>query len=276
MRINDFLDSLKDTPRYSVIGETTLGEPIPMISKGSTGEGGVLLIGATHAREYITAPLLKALMDDYEGDYHVDCVPILNIDGVRLCAEGLNELPLKLRDRIALMRLNCGSTDFGLWKANARGVDLNVNCDAGWGEGEENVRYPSSENYIGPCPFSEQESYAVKRLIECGNYATVVCYHSKGEEVYYGYNGNYKYKDEAKLVADALGYRLKRTPRSHGGIKDYFTLRTGRLGLTVEVGSDELSHPIDISHLEELKERHKGIINLYTEIAKKLWTSYDL
>ena len=158
-------------------------------------------------------------------------------------------------------------------KANVRGVDLNVNCDADWGNGKGNVNYPAPEGYVGPCPFSENESYAVKKLIDSSNYALVVCYHSKGEEIYYGFKHNLKYKNEALRVARKLGYKLKTTPHSTGGIKDYFTYKTGYLGLTIEVGNDKLAHPITLDHLEELKIKHKGIINLFTDIAKRIWTN---
>ena len=276
MQVTEFLDSLNSTGTLSYIGETTLGTPIPMVSKGKGEMGKVLLLGAVHAREYITAPLLHSLMKEYDGEYPVDCIPMLNIDGVTLVTEGLNGIPLTMRNRISLLRVNDGSTDFSLWKANIRAVDLNVNCDADWGQGKGNLTRPAPSGYIGPCPFSELESYTVKRLLDNNSYALVVCYHSKGEEVYYGYGRNHKYKKQAKAVADRLGYALKRTPHSTGGIKDYFTLTTNRLGLTIEVGSDNLSHPIGLEHLDELKEKHKGIINFFTEIAKELWTEYGL
>lgn len=275
MQVNEFFSSLEPVGgNASIIGYSTLGEPIHLIHKGERKKGGVLLVGGIHAREYVTAYLLRDLFKDYAGEYPVDVVPLLNPDGVRLCLGGLDALPLKLRDRIALLRINGGSTDFSEWKANARGVDLNVNCDAKWGQGQSNLTYPAPQNYIGPCPFSEVESYALKRVMDEGDYALVVAYHSKGEEVYYGFMRNKKYKAEATLVANALGYTLKTTPHSTGGIKDYFTLSTERLGLTIEVGSDALTHPIGLDHLEELKKQHEGIINLYTEIAKRLWTKY--
>lgn len=269
MQVIEFLDNLKDAGQISFIGESMLGTPIPMISKGSGERNKVLLIGGVHAREYITAPLLRDLMIDYKGDHPVDCVPLLNPDGAQLVTEGLNALPLKLRDRITLLRINDGSTDFSKWKANARAVDLNVNCDADWGMGKDNVTYPAPEGYIGVAPFSENESYAIKRLLENNDYSLVVCYHSKGEEVYYGYGKNKSHKAKATLVANKLKYKLKTTPHSTGGIKDYFILTTGKMGLTIEVGKEKLEHPINLSHLEELKERHKGIITLFTEIVKR-------
>ncbi len=275
MQVENFINSLNGIGTLSHVGYTTLGEKIPMISKGDS-EPKILLIGGVHAREYITSYLLRELMVEYGGKLRVDCVPMLNIDGVRLSIGGINALTLKMRDRIALLRINDGSTDFSQWKTNLRGVDLNVNFPADWGRGKSNVCYPSPENYVGPFPISENESYCVKRLIDEGNYALVACYHSKGEEVYYGFQNNLKYRAEALRIANALGYRLKKTPHSTGGIKDYFTLSTSRLGLTIEVGDDSLSHPIGLSHLDELKEKHHGIIDLFTEIATSLWKSYGL
>ena len=276
MQVKEFLESLEQMGGTCIdVGTSTLGEKIPLFHKGNSLPGGVLLVGGTHAREYVTSYLLRDLFKEYVGDYPVDVIPMLNPDGVRLSLEGLNGLALTLRDRTLLSRINNHSLDFSLWKANARGVDLNVNCDARWGQGKSNICYPSPENYVGPHPFSEMETLFIKKVLEKGNYALVVCYHSKGEEVYYGFDKNVKYQGEAKLVANRLGYALKRTPHSTGGIKDYFTLTTGRLGLTIEVGSDTLTHPIGLEYLNIIKQKHKGIITLYAEIAKRLWTKYN-
>jgi hypothetical protein len=72
-----------------------------------------------------------------------------------------------------------------------------------------------------------------------------------------------------------LGYALKETPRSAGGLKDYFTLQTGRLGLTVEVGKDELWHPYPENRLPELYKQHDGTIEILVELAKELWIKYS-
>ena len=49
-----------------------------------------------------------------------------------------------------------------LYKANANGVDLNVNFDAKWGSGESNLTTINDENYIGKHPFSESETKALR------------------------------------------------------------------------------------------------------------------
>ena len=272
MHINKLLDKICSLNNVSFVGRTTLGTPIPMVSLGNKKDGGVLIVGAVHAREYITAYLLYELIQEYDGDYPVDVIPILNIDGAILSKEGLNELPLKVRERTTLLRLNDGSTDFSLWKANIRGVDINVNFPADWGKGKYNITHPAPANYIGPCPFSEWETVAVMDAINARDYALVIAYHSKGEEVYYGFGDNKYYKKEAQMLANHLGYKLKRTPHSTGGLKDYFTLTTGRLGLPVEVGKDSFLHPYPLTELQSLKKQHSGVIAQATEIADILWT----
>ena len=65
-----------------------------------------------------------------------------------------------------LFALNGGDKDFSLWKANARGVDLNVNFAASWGKGKRNLRVAGAENYIGEKPFSEPETLTLKNFTQ--------------------------------------------------------------------------------------------------------------
>ncbi|MDE5990307.1 MAG: hypothetical protein K2H36_01850, partial [Clostridia bacterium] len=133
------------------IGYTLLGRPIPCIFKGSKTGGQTLLHASIHAREWVTTPLVIEMMKNYAGDHGVWCVPMVNIDGVLLVQQGLSSIPEQsLKD--FLLNVNGGSADFSLWKANARAVDLNVNFNARWGEGAQNVTYPSPANYIGQYP----------------------------------------------------------------------------------------------------------------------------
>ena len=97
-----------------------------------------------------------------------------------------------LRERRAdeaetLLRLNGGSSDFTLWKANGRGVDLNVNFQADWGCGAANVRRPGPENYIGPAPFSEPETRALRDLTLALSPDATISFHTKGGEIYWEY-----------------------------------------------------------------------------------------
>ena len=271
MRADDISRLAERAGKVRFFGKSLYGYPLAAASKGKRAPGGVLVVGTVHAREHITAKLLSELAAEYDGDYPIDVVPCLNPDGAILATEGAEAFTLKAADRLSLLRINDGSWDFSKWKANLRGVDLNTNFDAGWGKGESNVFKPSPENYVGPYPGSEPETQAAVRLMAEGRYALVVAYHSKGEEVYWGFGGYADYYAESAAVAERLGYTLKRTPRSAGGLKDYWIAKYRLPGLTVEVGEDKYPHPYPEDRLPELIKRHKDIFGLYAEIAKKVW-----
>ncbi|HHU43420.1 MAG: M14 family zinc carboxypeptidase [Bacillota bacterium] len=248
------------------IGVTYLGYPIPVITKGRENNKRILLVGGVHAREYITSYLLFELIKEYDGECLIDCVPVLNIDGMLLSRLGLGMFDNKgLCEE--LLRLNQNSEDFSLWKANIRGVDLNVNFDADWGGGEQNILYPASANYIGPYPHSEKETQAIVELINKKDYNMIVAYHSKGEEIFYGFGDNLKHKKKAQKVADFLGYELKTSQGSAGGLKDYAVDKLNKFSITIEVGEDRFPHPYPMGELENLVKRHRGSLELFCKLG---------
>jgi len=243
----------------TIIGHSRLGREIPLFRSGR-GDAAVLIVGGIHAREYITCDLVWELWRQ-EGK-NTDCIPCLNPDG-RAIVRG-EEKP-----RIAFYG------DVRQWKANAFGVDLNVNFDAGWGTGKQNVRYPGAANYIGPYPESEPETAAVCALIRKKKYAVVVSYHTLGEEVYWGFGNNMRYRKEAQSYADGIGYKLKRSVGSAGGLKDWYCKNFFGLGLTVEVGKSEWGHPCPEEKLEELFASHRKSIAFLEEIGGKIAREND-
>lgn len=259
--------------KVDFIGKTVCGYDIPIIRKGADTPR-TLIVGTVHAREFVTGYLLLDLIKEYSGRGGIDVVPILDIDGWVIAEDGLDALDADREVKDNLIKINGGSSDFRMWKANARGVDLNVNFDAKWGKGRGNVFYPAPHGYVGEYPLSEPETRATSKVMRGGDYALVVAYHSKGEEVYWGFGGNLLYKEEASEIARYLGYALKTTPWSTGGLKDEFVLKTGRLGLTVEVGEDKFPHPYPKEEYGNLLKKHVGIFDLYAETARKLWTKY--
>ncbi|MDR3263496.1 MAG: hypothetical protein LBT30_04220 [Clostridiales bacterium] len=266
------------------IGRTVLGSPIPYVKKGDGSYGGTLIFGAIHAREYITAPLVTKMAENYSGKSAIYFVPVVDIDGVALVTLGIDAIsaildrpssalnPLnpcffygekgfeayraslpkrKVSDTAAyLIKINGGGSDFRLWKANVDAVDLNVNFDAGWGTGLQNTVYPAPANYIGPYPESEPETKALVNFTKQHDIITALCYHCKGEVIYYGYKNNAPYPELAAMFSDATGYPLLSSQGSAGGYKDWFTEQFDSLSLTVEVGGegntyDELNDRFD-------------------------------
>lgn len=252
--------------RSAIIGYTQLGREIPVVMKGSNEGAQVLIVATTHAREYLTTPLVIEMMKNYNGSAGVWCVPMLNIDGALLCQYGLDSID-DLGVREFLLGVNGGSEDFTLWKANARAVDLNVNLNAKWGTGAQNVNYPAPANYIGRYPVSESENIALRQLINELQPSVVLTYHTKGEVIYWGFECVKPYYDEAMRIADSTGYLLEESIGSAGGLKDWFTVTTFKLGLTIETVDVNVPYPIPLDILPEVYEKNKNVIAVATEIA---------
>ena len=156
------------------------------------------------------------------------------------------------------------------YKANANMVDLNVNFDARWGEGAKNVRGKAPENYIGAYPFSESETAALRDFTLMVQPDLTLSYHSKGEEIYWEFfqDGRARERDFriANAVSAVTGYPVKSAGKSAGGYKDWCVERLKIPALTIEVGSDNLSHPIGEEFAEEIFLKNRDVIKILTEI----------
>ena len=267
--------------KTEIIGRSVLGRPIYAFRVGgAAGAGGVtpckyggsrkkctsapiIITGGIHAREWITALLVAEMATGATLGGDVYFVPLCNPDGA--------EIAIK--------------TD-PLWKSNARGVDLNVNFDADWGKGAKNVRAAGAENYIGLYPASEPETMALVNFTLRVKPRAVIAYHSKGEVVYYAQWGcdaqrvkgvagngcdpqrvkgslknlNAKTKRLAMRVAKSTGYAPERTKNSVGGYCDWVTMRLGVPAVTIEVGRDDLPHPITPEYLPEIIAQNAGVL----------------
>lgn len=244
--------------KKEIIGRSRLGREIPLF-RSERGDAVVLLVGGIHAREYVTCEVVKALAE-YAGV--VDCVPCLDPDG-RAIVEGAD------RPRIPF------TGDVRQWKANAYGVDLNVNFDAGWGTGERNVTVPGSANYIGKYPESEPETRAICDLIRRKRYPLVLSYHTLGEEVYWGFGHNYAFREEAERYASSVGYPLKKSIGSAGGLKDWYCLHFSGLALTVEAGKSEWGHPCPLWRKDEIISRHLPSMEVVKRIGEEIVRKND-
>ncbi len=86
---------------------------------------------------------------------------------------------------------SCGG-DFSRWQANARGVDLNHNFDAGFelckqAEQSAGILGPGPGKYGGERPESEPETRSICRFIRTQPVRQLYAFHSQGEEIYYQY-----------------------------------------------------------------------------------------
>ncbi|MCM1290174.1 MAG: hypothetical protein NC132_05465 [Corallococcus sp.] len=250
-----------------VVGESELGQRIPYIFVGQKNGNYMIVQGAIHAREHLTAlltvNLAKYLVKNKNlllngGIYFV---PMVNPDGVRLCQEGVGFINNKQR-KSNLLAINGGS-DFSLWKANADGVDLNVNFDAHWGEGEKNEFYKSSQNYVGKFPFSARESKALADFTCKIKPCVTLSYHLKGEEIYweFGQTSHRRFRDKryAEAIAKYTGYKVVGQGKSVAGYKDWCIEQFKIPSYTVEVGNDKFEHPFPYSQFNEIYTQNEDL-----------------
>ena len=236
-----------------VIGESFLGFPIYAFTVRKTDYPKIIVQYGMHAREYITTLLsIRHIKNFYRyGNMGtVYFIPAVNPDGIKISEKALP-----------------------LYKANARGVDLNVNFGARWGEGKSNVKTRGKENYVGKYPFSEPETKALKNFTLLIEPQGTLSFHSKGEEIYFEFFQDREEYLRDKIIAEAVakktGYVIKSTPNSSGGYKDWCISTLKIPSLTIEVGRDELTHPIKREYLNEIYSKTKGVISTFIkEVAK--------
>ncbi len=234
------------TGEKGYIGSTEKGRLIPYFAVKKTEFPVILLQYAIHAREYITTYLAIEQIKEFLANGRVGTayfIPAVNIDGIDIA---ISKKPM--------------------YKANANGVDLNVNFDALWGQGKSNVRYKGDQNYIGKHPFSESESKSLRDFTINVMPDMTVSYHSKGEEIYYEF---FQPKERlerdfvfAKAISDLTGYIIKSTFGSCGGYKDWCIDRLKIPSLTIEVGNDSLKHPIKKRSLAKIYQKNKRVVTI--------------
>ena len=220
-----------------VIGYSFYGKEIFAFHVGSPVGRQFISTYAIHGREWITARLaLKHIKYGVNGGGWI--IPLVNPDGAEI-----------------------SQTKQPLWKANARGVDLNCNFDADWGGGRLNTKVHGSENCIGDCPFSEAETSALRDFTLRIRPFVTLSFHTKGEEIYWEYGGAGDRRG-AEIIAKATGYTPKIIYGSAGGYKDWCIQKLHIPAYTVECGSDALEHPL--KNLIQLKKCY-GVLNVFIE-----------
>ncbi len=269
------LDIYKSNYSVFSIGESVLGRKIYAVERLVDRQfPTAFLVAGMHAREHITCDLVCKMLDEnlfLKNSFNICVLPMVNPDGVELCINGLKSVPVSESER--LLKINGGNYDFSLWKANARGVDINNNFNANFGT-NVNSYVPAPSGFIGEHYESEPET---KSLVNFTNFIKpfiTISYHSKGEEIYYNFfqSGKSLERDSiiAKKFSDSTGYAIKNPENiSSGGYKDYCIKQLKIPALTIEVGSDLLSHPIQCSHLDE-------IYNVHNSVAKDLQFAYNV
>jgi g-D-glutamyl-meso-diaminopimelate peptidase len=282
--VRDFLRTLQ--ARYpflsvNVLGHSVLGRPVYALQVGESRER-VLFAGAFHGMEWLTCALLLQFTSDLCFALDSGCelagidirrallgrglviVPCVNPDGVEIALHGADGA-LDLRDTV--LQLSGGNPS--RWQANARGVDLNHNFDAGWYilrqlEISAGITAPGPTRFGGTAPESEPETQLLTALCRSIPFRHVLAFHSQGEEIYWHYGPSTPKKSMlmARILALTSGYRIMEPEgiAAHGGFKDWFISEFQRPAFTIEIGHG--CNPLPLSDLPVLRRQLREMMTL--------------
>ena len=288
------LNSLKNLYPFleiGSIGSSVLNKNIPYIKMGQ-GPKEIFYSASFHANEWITSVVLMKFLADYCYCYKnnltifgysarelfqnvtIYLVPMVNLDGVDLVTGEISvgSKPYLSAQQISYNYPNIPFVDG--WKANIRGVDLNLQFPAGWTNARE-IKYsqgfisPAPRDFVGFGPLTEPEALAVYNFTLSHNFRLILAYHSQGEVIYWQFQ-NYN-PPRALYIGNQFslvsGYSLESTPynSSFAGYKDWFIQDYNRPGYTVEVGLG--TNPLPISQFDKIYSDNLGILVLGAVLA---------
>ena len=248
-----------DLAQISVLGRSILGREIPVITLGR-GKNAVLYVGGHRGTESVCCGLLLDFLTDYVKEYEkknrvfeypmsylyeqrrVIVIPMLNPDGAEYVCHSVGD-DNPLRDRV--LRMN-GGDDFSAWQANARGVDLSHNYDAGFFEYRQSgMRTDGVISLGGEFPESEPETAALCRMLRFRReeIVGVLSLGTGSGEIYCCCADNLTAKtiSVARVLSRFTGYRLFRPEelRPIGSLTDWCISSLGRPAFTVQCGTAE-------------------------------------
>jgi g-D-glutamyl-meso-diaminopimelate peptidase len=271
--------------RVGIAGTSVMGRPIYYIKIGN-GSNEVFYNASHHANEWITSLLLMRFLESYARNcafggemFDIDAqslynkttltvIPMVNPDGVDLVTGALSEGEYYARAAEMARRYPDIPFPSG-WKANIRGVDLNLQYPAGWENARATksalgVTAPGPRDFVGPSPLSEPESLALYDITRTHDFALTLSLHTQGKTIYWKYL-DYEIKNAceiAKKFALVSGYDMEETPIESGyaGYKDWFISTYCRPGFTIEAG--EGVSPLPLSQLQGIYSDCLGIMTL--------------
>ena len=251
---------------HGIIGKSLCRRDIDYLSIGNPDDA-VLFVGGTHGLEWLTSLVLLLFLEKiseaystngeiagikikpYLGKRGLVIIPMLNPDGIEISLHGA-----KAACAYKNLVNDVSHGDTSSWQANARGVDLNHNFDAGWEalsklEKSQGIAGPAPTRYGGPYPLSEPETQELISFFINNNFRHVLAFHSQGEEIYWDFGENTPYGSDfiAKIMEASSGYKMAKPEglAVGGGLKDMIIEKFGKPAFTIEIGKGKNPLPID-------------------------------
>lgn len=258
--IDDIANICQTYPQYvssEIIGYSVCGRAIPMVILGNPSAPHKVLIQSNiHASEYQCAPVAMKMIEYYAtnystgnllGVYSKTCyyiVPMVNPDGVAISQFGASSVS---NEMLQFFVTTQGDARMRKWKANADGVDLNRNWNAGWELTPYNsTALPSYASYKGIAPETEPEIKALKNITVSQNFDCYINFHQQGNVIYCGSNMANPYVNAlsqqlASVVKSVNGYKIigpsSGTATSFATYADYICGILGKPSCTLEFGN---------------------------------------
>ena len=256
------------------LGKSTLEEEIYYLKIGE-GNRKLCINASHHANEWITSLIIMLFIEkylflyqnkqNYKG-YNIEdlwrktslfVIPMVNPDGVNLCLKDKKIMTQEKYQEI----WKPYSNQLWNWKANTRGVDLNLNYPTGWEQAVKNkkkigISKAGPRDYPGPNAISEIETKNMIQITDLLKFDMTISLHSQGGEIYEGYFGKEDNRAYAigKLFEKVSGYTLTKPNynSSFAGYKDWFVDTYQKPGYTIEIGHGEEGKPLPLDKAEEI------------------------
>lgn len=287
--MQELAERYPEETKLSDLGETIDGRKLLCLRVGKEGTGrNVLVFGAIHAREYITAELVMRQTEEFAEAYHsgtasykgvplqelmqdtsVYFIPMVNPDGVTISQSGLaglrkDEVKAMVSEIARLDQARDMASYLRKWKSNAEGIDLNRQFDALWEKYNDRVGHPSSDHYKGTAPGTTVEAKALISLTETESFTRTISYHTQGQVVYWYFGQKGALLEESRAFAKAIskvtGYRMDANYEAldPAGYKDWALSAKGIPSLTVEVGSG--TNPLPHEQISQIWQENRNVV----------------
>ena len=273
--IKQLQQKYSDYVHVEVIGTTADKRKIYDVILGNPNAKKCIVVQASiHAREYMTSQLVMEQMEYYLDNYNkkykkktykdifdkvcVRVVAMSNPDGVTISQKGIGGIKsASLRKKLKKMH---GAKYTTVWKANARGVDLNNQFNNNF-KYIKKYKKGAYAGYGGKKPVSEAESKALVKLVNDVKPKAVVNYHAMGNVIYCNYGASKKMQAKVyKLsgeIRDLTGYHYMGLDTAPG-FANWLVCKKGIPSCTVEIGKH--TAPVPISQFETVWKQNKDVM----------------